>query len=94
MGLTPKPKLAALCRNYSRLNTLFGHDGRLFLPSGIGPNGAGDDEVIAFAAGGLARPLRLVAGSELSPLDLAIAPNGNIIVSSEHPFGSPDAVTH
>ena len=30
---------------------------------------------------------------ELAPLDLAIAPNGNIVVSSEHPFGSPHAVT-
>ena len=30
---------------------------------------------------------------ELSPLDLAVAPNGNIVVSSEHPFGLPDAVT-
>jgi hypothetical protein len=29
----------------------------------------------------------------LSPLDLAIAPNGNVVVSSEHPFGTPDAVT-
>ena len=30
---------------------------------------------------------------ELSPLDLAIAPNGNIVVSSERPFGMSDAVT-
>jgi hypothetical protein len=29
----------------------------------------------------------------MSPLDLAIAPNGNIVVSSEHPFGAADAVT-
>jgi hypothetical protein len=29
----------------------------------------------------------------LSPLDLAIAPNGNVVVSSEHPFGAADAVT-
>jgi hypothetical protein len=26
-----------------------------------------------------------------APLDLAIAPNGNIVVSSQHPFGAPDA---
>jgi outer membrane protein assembly factor BamB len=71
----------------------FGDDGRLFLASGIGPNGEGDDAVVASAAGGLDQPLRLVADPELSPLDLAIAPNGNIIVSSERPFGSPDAVT-
>jgi hypothetical protein len=30
---------------------------------------------------------------ELSPLDLAIAPNGTVVVSSEHPFGAADAVT-
>ncbi len=71
----------------------FGHDGRLFLASGVGPNGKGDNEVVAFAAGGFAQPLQLVADPELSPLDLIIAPNGNILVSSEHPFGSPDAVT-
>jgi hypothetical protein len=35
----------------------------------------------------------LVTDPELSPLDLAIAPNGNIVVSSEHPFGMSDAVT-
>ena len=29
---------------------------------------------------------------ELSPLDLTIAPNGNIVVSSEHPFGTSNAV--
>jgi hypothetical protein len=28
-----------------------------------------------------------------SPLDLVVAPNGNIVVSSEHPFGLTDAVT-
>jgi|SRR6516162_7699902 len=30
---------------------------------------------------------------ELSPLDLAIAPSGNIVVSSEHPFGVANATT-
>lgn len=34
-----------------------------------------------------------MADPELSPLDLAIAPNGNIVVSSEHPFGAVEAVT-
>ena len=32
------------------------------------------------------------ADAELSPLDLAIAPNGNVVVSSEHPFGAADAI--
>lgn len=71
----------------------FGRDGRLFLASGIGPNGKGDDAVLAFAANGGTQPIRLVADPELGPLDLAIAPNGNIVVSSERPFGAANAVT-
>ncbi|HWY14682.1 MAG TPA: hypothetical protein VNX86_06030 [Rhizomicrobium sp.] len=71
----------------------FGHDGTLFLASGIGPNGEGDNAIIAFAPGERVRYSLLVSDPELSPLDLAIAPNGNIIVSSEFPFGASDAVT-
>jgi len=71
----------------------FGPDGRLFLASGIGPGGEGDDTIVAFAAGGVMQRSWTVRDPELSPLDLAIAPNGNIIVSSELPFGAPDAVT-
>jgi outer membrane protein assembly factor BamB len=71
----------------------FGHDGTLFLASGIGPNREGDNAIIAFSPRDRTRCSRLVSDPELSPLDLMIAPNGNIIVSSEHPFGSPDAVT-
>jgi hypothetical protein len=33
-----------------------------------------------------------VRDPELSPLGVAIAPSGNIVVSSEHPFGAADAV--
>ena len=71
----------------------FGRDRRLFLASGIGPNGEGDDTIVVFAANRAIQPFRLVTDPQLSPLDLAIAPNGNIVVSSEHPFGSSDAVT-
>jgi DNA-binding beta-propeller fold protein YncE len=71
----------------------FGHDGRLFLASGIGPDGEGDDTILAFAPGETSPQSWRVRDSELSPLDLAIAPNGNVIVSSEHPFGMPGAVT-
>jgi hypothetical protein len=71
----------------------FGQDGRLFLASGIGPNGQGDNTILAFASGSPTQPSRLVVDPELSPLDLAVAPNGNIVVSSEHPFGADDAVT-
>jgi hypothetical protein len=68
----------------------FGGDGRLFLASGIGPAGDGDDTIIAFAPGGAILRSWSVRDPELSPLDLIVAPNGNIVVSSEHPFGAPD----
>ena len=71
----------------------FGRDGRLFLASGTGPNGEGDDTIVAFAPTGEIQSSWVVADPELSPLDLTIAPNGNITVSSEHPFGAADAVT-
>src|ERR1700747_157115 len=71
----------------------FGRDGRLFLGSGIGPIGEGDNVIFAFAPNNNMQPSRLVSDPELSPLDLAIAPNSNIVVSSEYPFGAPDAVT-
>jgi DNA-binding beta-propeller fold protein YncE len=71
----------------------FGHDGRLFLASGIGPGGEGDNTILAFDTGLRMLPSWRVRDPELSPLDLAIAPNGNIVVSSEHPFGAADAVT-
>jgi DNA-binding beta-propeller fold protein YncE len=71
----------------------FSADGALFLSSGIGPNGEGDNTIVAFARGQKLQSSRLVSDPELSPLDLAVAPNGNIVVSSEHPFGVADAVT-
>ncbi|HEX4023495.1 MAG TPA: hypothetical protein VHX52_02155 [Steroidobacteraceae bacterium] len=70
----------------------FGADGVLYLSSGIGPNAEGDNTVVAFARGQTLKPSRLVCDPALSPLDLAVAPNGNIVVSSEHPFGGADAV--
>lgn len=71
----------------------FSRDGVLFLSSGIGPNGEGDNTIVALARGQKLQPERLVSDPELSPLDLAVAPNGNIVASSEHPFGVADAVT-
>jgi len=84
------PKVVPFPRGFA-----FGHDGRLFLASGIGPNGEGDNSILAFAPGvsPAIRPTRFVSDPELSPLDLAIAPNGNIVVSSEHPFAVENAVT-
>jgi hypothetical protein len=71
----------------------FGHDGRLFLASGIGPDGEGDNAILAFDSDRRMLPSWKVRDPELSPLDLAIAPSGNIVVSSEHPFGAANAVT-
>ncbi len=70
----------------------FGRNGTLFLGSGIGPTGEGDNTILAFAPNS-DMPSRLVSDPGLSPLDLAIAPNGNIVVASEYPFGAADAVT-
>jgi hypothetical protein len=56
--------------------------------------GEGDDAIVAFSPADRTRPDRLVEHDpDLSPLDLIVAPNGNVIVSSERPFGAPDAVT-
>jgi DNA-binding beta-propeller fold protein YncE len=70
----------------------FGRNGKLFLGSGIGPTGEGDNTILAFAPNN-DMPSRLVSDPGLSPLDLAIAPNGNIVVASEYPFGAANAVT-
>jgi DNA-binding beta-propeller fold protein YncE len=67
----------------------FGDDGQLFLCSGIGPSGQGDNTVTIFGRDGRLRNAQLVTDAELSPLDLAVAPGGNLVVSSEWPFGSP-----
>lgn len=85
-----QPKVVPFPRGFA-----FGHDGRLFLASGIGPKGEGDNSILAFTPGTSRpmRPTRLVSDPELSPLDLAIAPNGNIVVSSEHRFAAENAVT-
>jgi DNA-binding beta-propeller fold protein YncE len=71
----------------------FGHDGRLYLASGVAPSGAGDNTIAVFDRSGTLRTPRLVTDPELSPLDLKVAPDGNIVVASEWPFGAPDAVT-
>jgi len=69
----------------------FGPDGEIYLASGIGPSGAGENTIAVFGPGGALRTPRLVDDPELSPLDLTVAPNGNILVSSEWPYGSPGA---
>jgi DNA-binding beta-propeller fold protein YncE len=71
----------------------FGPDGTLFLASGIGPGGEGDNTILAFDLDRRVRSSWKVRDPELSPLDLAVAPSGNIVVSSEHPFGAANAAT-
>jgi DNA-binding beta-propeller fold protein YncE len=70
----------------------FARDGQLYFASGTAPSGEGDNTILGFDAVGRLRTPQLVTDPELSPLDLTIAPNGNILVSSEWPFGDPDAV--
>jgi DNA-binding beta-propeller fold protein YncE len=69
----------------------FGPGGELYLASGVGPSGAGENTIAVFGQGGVLRTPRLVDDPELSPLDLAVAPDGNIVVSSEWPYGSRHA---
>jgi DNA-binding beta-propeller fold protein YncE len=69
----------------------FGSGGELYLASGIGPSGQGDNTITVFDRNRKLRTPRLVNDPELSPLDLTIAPSGNLVVSSEWPFGSPGA---
>jgi DNA-binding beta-propeller fold protein YncE len=71
----------------------FAPDGRLFLASGISPSGIGENTIKVFDADGQLLAPRLVEDSQLSPLDLALAPNGNLVVSSEWPFGRSDAIS-
>ncbi len=69
----------------------FGADGELYLASGVGPSGEGDNTIAVYDRERTLRTPRLVNDPELSPLDLAVAPNGNVVVSSEWPYGSPGA---
>ena len=59
----------------------------------MSPSGIGEETVKVFGADGEFLVSRLIDDSQLSPLDLAVAPNGNIVVSSEWPFGAKDAVS-
>jgi DNA-binding beta-propeller fold protein YncE len=69
----------------------FGLDADLYLASGIGPAGEGENTIAMFDQKGALRTPRLVDDPALSPLDLTVAPSGNIVVSSEWPYGARDA---
>jgi hypothetical protein len=70
----------------------FGRDRSLYLASGIGRSGEGDNTIVVFDPDAPAQPRPLVTDPELSPLDLTLAPNDHIVAASESPFGAPDAV--
>jgi len=70
----------------------FAGEDRIYLASGIGPSGEGDNTIVVFGRGGTVQSHRLVTDPELSPLDMTLAPNGHLLVASEYPFGAPDAV--
>jgi len=69
----------------------FGAAGELYLSSGIGPSGEGDNTITVFDRSRRLLTPQLVSDPELSPLDMTVAPGGNVVVSSEWPFGSPGA---
>lgn len=71
----------------------FARDGQLYLASGVGPDGRGENTIAAFAADGAPRRVRLVEDPALSPLDLIVGPDDRILVSSEVPFGADGATT-
>lgn len=71
----------------------FADDGALFLASGVGPDGRGANTILRLTPSGMTVNGDFAADDTMSPLDLAIAPGGNVLVSSEFPFGSPAAAT-
>jgi DNA-binding beta-propeller fold protein YncE len=71
----------------------FSSDGRVLLASGIGPRGEGDNSIALFDWKGTLVRSPLIDDPELSPLDLLRSTDGTILVSSEYPFGAPDAAT-
>jgi DNA-binding beta-propeller fold protein YncE len=72
----------------------FSADGRLLLAAGATESsGSVAGVIFAISPAPERRMTRLVEDADLSPLDLTLAPNGNIVTNSEVPFGSEDAVT-
>jgi DNA-binding beta-propeller fold protein YncE len=67
--------------------------GRVLLASGLSPTGKGDETIKLFDSSGTLLMSALVDDPELSPLDIAIAHDGNIAVSSEWPFRAGDSTS-
>ena len=68
-------------------------DGQFYLASGIGPSGVGDNAILVFADTRALSPRLIIRDPGLSPLDLTVAPSGDLVVSSERPFGAINATT-
>ena len=91
MGATTTSCRRASCR--SRADLPFGPDGRLFLASGMGLDGIGDNSIVAFAPD-RQRLASFVYGMRTSARSTwLLRRTGNVLVGSEHPFGMADAVT-
>jgi DNA-binding beta-propeller fold protein YncE len=72
----------------------FSSDGGLFLAAGATDSSdVAAGVILALSPAPQRQRTRLVEDADLSPLDLTLAPNGNILTSSEVPFGSEGAVT-
>jgi DNA-binding beta-propeller fold protein YncE len=67
----------------------FTDDGELFLASGLAADGRGANAILQFTASGTLKNDRFALDDALSPLDLTVGPDGNVLVSNEFPFGSP-----
>jgi DNA-binding beta-propeller fold protein YncE len=88
---TPEPLLPEGVVPFPR-GFAFGRDERLYLASGIGPSGEGDNTIVVFDRNMHAPPRALVTDPQLSPLDLTFTLSGNLVVASESPFGAEEAV--
>jgi hypothetical protein len=71
----------------------FSHDGRLILASGTGPNGAGDNALVAFDPSERKQPIRSSAIQNSVSSILRSLPTATSSNRASTPFGSPDAIT-
>jgi DNA-binding beta-propeller fold protein YncE len=72
----------------------FSADGGLFLAAGAtGPSDVGVGVIFAISPPPERKRTPLVQDADLRPLDLTLAPNGNIVTTSEVPFGAEGATT-
>jgi DNA-binding beta-propeller fold protein YncE len=71
----------------------FSAEGGVLLAAGATGSSGGAGVILAISPAPEHRKTSLVEDAELSPLDLTLAPNGNIVVNSEVPFGAEEAAT-